>query len=350
MFTKHFATILGLAILAASACKKEPAFLCTPGESKACACADGRTGAQSCLVDGRGLAPCVCQDAAGAVTPTPPAAAAAPAPAPAGADNLVKAKALIDRMAADLDRMTTEVEGAGTDQAKIKGIGDKFKVQAEAMKSEGEALRKNLSEAENTELEGYAKEKITPLTGRLMAAMMKAQASAQDPGGAAPAPETGLLANLRSAKAAEANEMLDLIKKGAASYYTTPRVSKETGARIPAQFPRSVGLTPPGASCCDPQNDADNDKRCDARPGSWNNATWAALRFAITDQHYFQYRFESSGVGAAAKYTASAHADLDCDGVQSTFQLVGTGDADCVEGAACDQVGPAAIFRDNETE
>ena len=103
--------------------------------------------------------------------------------------NLEQAKALIDRMAADLERMTIEVEAAGTDQTKIKAIGDKFKAQAEGMKSEGEELRKRLTEAENKELEEYAKEKISPLTGRLLAAMMKAQMTAQQPAPAtAPAP------------------------------------------------------------------------------------------------------------------------------------------------------------------
>ena len=82
-------------------------------------------------------------------------------------------------MAGDLEKMTTEIEAASSDQVKIKAIGDKFKAQAEGMKSEGEALRKLLTEAENKELERYAKEKIAPLTDRLLAAMMKAQAAAQ---------------------------------------------------------------------------------------------------------------------------------------------------------------------------
>ncbi len=96
-----------------------------------------------------------------------------------GAKNLNKAKALIDRMAGDFEKMTTEVEAAGSDQTMIKTIGDKFKARTEGMKSEGEALRKLLTEAENKELESYAKEKIAPLTGRLLAAMMKAQVAAQ---------------------------------------------------------------------------------------------------------------------------------------------------------------------------
>ena len=154
---------------------------------------------------------------------------------------------------------------------------------------------------------------------------------------------------MRSAKAAEANEMLDLVKKGSASYYSAPRTAKNTGAKLECQFPATVGTTPVGTSCCDSQVDKDNDERCDSEPGNWNNSAWSALKFAITDQHYFQYSYKSAGVYGAATFTAEANADLDCDGTLSTFQLVGRGDPKST-GAECDMQGSAAIFRDNETE
>lgn len=152
----------------------------------------------------------------------------------------------------------------------------------------------------------------------------------------------------RTAKAAEANEMLDLMKKGAATYYLTPRVEPGTINKLPCQFPASVPLTPGGASCCAEENDADNDERCDSKPATWNHATWSALKFAITDQHFFQYKFESSGTGAEAIFTATAHGDLDCDGVFSTFQLTGRGTVGA--DGECDMDGRPAEFRDNETE
>lgn len=154
---------------------------------------------------------------------------------------------------------------------------------------------------------------------------------------------------MRSAKAAEANEMLDLIKKGSASYYTSPRVAKGTGLKLECQFPAKVGTTPTGSSCCVAQLDADNDERCDPNPGNWNNGTWSALKFAITDAHYFQYSYNSSGTLGSATFTAEANADLDCDGTLSTFQLVGKGDPNATN-SECDMQGSSAIFRDNETE
>ncbi len=111
-------------------------------------------------------------------------AAAAPAPA-GGSENLTKAKAMVDRMADALNKMVADVEAAGNDTAKIKEIGENFKKNGEAMKTEGEALQKVLTDDEKKALEGYGREKIGPLMGKLMAAMMKAQA-AQAPGGVTP--------------------------------------------------------------------------------------------------------------------------------------------------------------------
>ena len=155
---------------------------------------------------------------------------------------------------------------------------------------------------------------------------------------------------MRTAKTAEATEMLDLIKKGSASYYTTPRSQKDTGIKVACQFPASVVLTPiGGSSCCAAGLDTDDDERCDAKPSAWNNATWSAIKFAVTDQHYFQYAYASSGTMNSAKFTATANADLDCDGTMSTFQLVGKADPAATK-AECDMETSPAIFRDNETE
>lgn len=154
---------------------------------------------------------------------------------------------------------------------------------------------------------------------------------------------------MKNAKTAEATEMLDLIKKGSASYYSTKQVAKDTGANVYCQYPATHATTPTGVSCCDPQNDADDDERCDAKPQNWNDNTWSALKFAITDAHYFQYSYTSAGTLKTAKYTAQANGDLDCDGTYSTFALYGSGDP-AATGSNCDAVGAPAIYKDNETE
>lgn len=157
---------------------------------------------------------------------------------------------------------------------------------------------------------------------------------------------------MRSAKAAEANEMLDLIKKGSASYYTTPRTGSD-GSHIDCRFPGTTVITPIGAnSCCNSgaPSDTDSDDRCDANSSDWDNKTWAALKFAITDQHYFIYQYVANSASMAGSLaTGKAHADLDCDSSLSTFTLSLKGDPNATH-AECDQVGTGAIFRDNETE
>ena len=154
----------------------------------------------------------------------------------------------------------------------------------------------------------------------------------------------------RSAKAAEATMLLDTIRKGAASYYAIPHTDVITSKRKPCQFPTKVALTPMAASCCADAVDKDNDERCDAHTGNWDHSTWSALRMGLSDSHYFQYEFESMGVLAKARYIAGAHADLDCDGLLSTFEIGMGGDPEATE-ADCDAVSSgAALFRDYETE
>lgn len=152
---------------------------------------------------------------------------------------------------------------------------------------------------------------------------------------------------MRSAKAAEATEMLDLIRKGSAIYYGTPRTVYNTREHAPCQFPAKVGRTPVGASCC--VLDGNGDDRCDSSQLVWTNSTWSALRFEISDEHYFQYSYDSSGKMASARFFVEANADLDCDSHLSTFQLVGLGDPNATS-ADCTMVSTAAIFRHNETE
>jgi len=152
---------------------------------------------------------------------------------------------------------------------------------------------------------------------------------------------------MRRAKTTEAIDELDKIYKGAAFYYTAPHISS-TGSKLMCQFPVTVALTP-AQPCCNSASDTNSDGRCDSNAGAWNAATWAALSFQVTDEVYFQYSFASTGTKDAAKATANAHADLDCDTNYSTFQRLIFGDPKA-QYAECSQVGSSAFFVDNETE
>ncbi len=197
--------------------------------------------------------------------------------------------------------------------------------------------------------------RITPLA--ILTATALAMGCAKQTGQAQRAtPETVTKAakNAQKAKNAEANEMLERLKRSAKRYYTNPRVD-ENGLPATCAFPVSAPLTPAGKSCCDPKLDRDGDNRCDAAPAAWKHPAWSALGtfgrggFAMTDQHYFQYKFESSGTLKDARYTITAQADLDCDGVLSTFRVQGTGDPNATKDE-CNIVNVSEIFRVKGTE
>ncbi len=156
---------------------------------------------------------------------------------------------------------------------------------------------------------------------------------------------------MRKAKTSEAIDMLDKIYKGGADYYSTPRVSENLGSKLDCQFPSTQGITPVEGNCCESGGiDSNNDDRCDANPEVWSEATWSALKFQITEEHYFVYSFYNNDeTESAAQFTANAHADLDCDGTFSTFQRYGKGDPSATNGE-CSIVSAAALFSQNETE
>lgn len=154
----------------------------------------------------------------------------------------------------------------------------------------------------------------------------------------------------RRALTTEAIDEIDRLYKGAALYYTTPRVNRR-GEKLPCQFPASQGPTPVETTCCQAQGgpDRDGDDRCDVNPGLWAGATWSALNFQMNNQHHFVYSFDSSGTGPDAGFTITANADLDCDGVMSTFQRMGFADP-AQTGAECSVRGSSSFYVEKETE
>ncbi|MDF3072049.1 MAG: hypothetical protein K0R38_7650 [Polyangiaceae bacterium] len=79
-------------------------------------------------------------------------------------------------------------------------------------------------------------------------------------------------------------------------------------------YPPSVALTPAqvprGELVVDP-------------PGTWAHPTWRLLDFSLEAPHAFSFEFVSNNSAQGSTYTATAHGDLDGDGVQSTFQVSG---------------------------
>ena len=165
-----------------------------------------------------------------------------------------------------------------------------------------------------------------------------------------PAWDSYAIKELRRSKQTEAIDKIDQIYKGAAVYFTTPHYDSY-GEKLPCQFPRSQGITPIEGTCCGSLGgpDFDNDGGCDSGAVDWDTPVWKALSFEIADQHYFTYSFESTGVGPYAAFTANAYADVDCDGIMSTFQRFGFADPSSST-AECSLQGSAAFNVQNEYE
>ncbi len=128
---------------------------------------------------------------------------------------------------------------------------------------------------------------------------------------------------LRRARAYSVLPQLARICAGARAYYeeSDSLLPTEPGqAKRPKRFPESTAVTP-ARKCCEQSRDG----RC--RGTDWDTATWRALGFEITGPHRFRFQFLSSGLGTKARFTARAHGDLDCDGLESTFERVGWVDA-----------------------
>jgi type IV pilus assembly protein PilA len=126
---------------------------------------------------------------------------------------------------------------------------------------------------------------------------------------------------MKRAKTTEAPVNLKKIFDGGKAYFEKGalRYDGTDGTDAKHQFPDSVGLTPVKSCCAQPG------KKC--RDSDWSSPTWKEIGFVILDPHYFRYRFSSRGSGSEAQFTAGAHADLDCDGIFSTWERTGTVDS-----------------------
>lgn len=85
-----------------------------------------------------------------------------------------------------------------------------------------------------------------------------------------------------------------------------------------AAFPESAPLTPA---------EVPRGVRAEDPPGAWEHPSWKALGFEFDHPHAFSFAFESTLGSAESKFRATAHGDLDGDGVTSTFEVEGRADS-----------------------
>jgi hypothetical protein len=109
---------------------------------------------------------------------------------------------------------------------------------------------------------------------------------------------------------------------------------------MPKQFPGQGTSAPQEAACCGQPGD-----KCAGSAGEYADPIWEALAFNARDPHHFRPTYAAEGTGLAAAYTATTYADLDCDGIYSTFQRGGS-----VTAGSGDVTAATAAYVDKEIE
>jgi type IV pilus assembly protein PilA len=108
---------------------------------------------------------------------------------------------------------------------------------------------------------------------------------------------------IKKSKSAEARAKVTSIVTAARSY-------REEHGKLPSP---SSPMTPSAGACC-----ASGDI-CAPDAALWRVEPWRSLGFAIGEPHYYSYQYEVAPDGKT--FRVRAIGDLDCDGVQSTFEL-----------------------------
>lgn len=116
------------------------------------------------------------------------------------------------------------------------------------------------------------------------------------------------LENLAFSKLSEPIDGLDRMVTSAVAYAE----GRPQNISFPPSAPLTPAEVPRGKPALDP-------------PGTWEHLTWRSLDFRFEQSHAFSFRFDSaldpqSGV---MRFVATAHGDLDGDGVLSTFEVRG---------------------------
>lgn len=143
---------------------------------------------------------------------------------------------------------------------------------------------------------------------------------------------------IAKSKSTEAKEGVKKIFNGAKAYFANnpnPGVNP-----IPTQLPApNEPTTPALGTCC-----VDGGK-CRPIAANWETPVWIALSFSMNDNHNYMYSYELTP-DEFTGFTARANGDLDCDGVYSTFEMIGV--IDVARGDGVSGTGQARSVRDTE--
>ncbi|MCL2824612.1 MAG: hypothetical protein FWD57_11525 [Polyangiaceae bacterium] len=114
------------------------------------------------------------------------------------------------------------------------------------------------------------------------------------------------LRNLQASRTSEAVNGLASI--GAAAI--AGAADKELAASFPPPSPLTPSQVPKGIAVRDPD-------------GTWDTPTWTALQFRFDRPHRYAFQFDVVADNTRIWFDATAHGDLNGDGILSTFQISG---------------------------
>ena len=123
---------------------------------------------------------------------------------------------------------------------------------------------------------------------------------------------------VKKSRTAEAAGHLNKEWAGSLTYYETDHVLA-LGMPLPKAFPGPSGGWSQTSEC-----GCLTGSRCPPGEAVWgSDGVWLALNFSLPDAHNYQPGYSSIGTGSAAKFTAFAKGDLNCNGTKSTFERMG---------------------------
>lgn len=140
----------------------------------------------------------------------------------------------------------------------------------------------------------------------------------------------------RRAKAIEAKVQLAKIYDGVASYYreneSCPSDGQPAGQTGPTP-PLSVNCNEGPGGMCVPGSGPGSEANYSAK--AWKHPVWDQIGYLQEQGHAFHYNFiwASDPSTGACQFTVQAFADLDDDGVFSTYERYGAGDVSGVNSA-----------------
>jgi prepilin-type N-terminal cleavage/methylation domain-containing protein len=127
---------------------------------------------------------------------------------------------------------------------------------------------------------------------------------------------------IKKSRTTEAVGHLNKMWAGSVTYYMADFTGTATGGSavaLPKQFPGPSATEEQNPDCCGQVG-----SRCPGGSSVWaTDAVWKALKFALADAHNYVPGYSGSGTGTAAKFTAAAFGNLDCNVTGSEFRRDG---------------------------